>query len=191
MTASVVSSVPIHSVTVSAPIDSMRRYSSAMFTDAHDHRDGRRRRRGPSRPDVARVVGEPDVAGGDLERAAQDELPDEQERHQPARSVGPEPFAQVLVRPARPRHRRAELAPDQPVGRRRSPAPPTQPASACGPPSPVISSGMVMNGPTPIMFDMFSAVAGSRREAALEGGGGIGSARQKCRMHNAQCTMQI
>ena len=36
-----------------------------------------------------------------------------------------------------------------------------QPASACGPPRPVISSGMVMNGPMPIMFDMFSAVAGS------------------------------
>jgi hypothetical protein len=35
----------------------------------------------------------------------------------------------------------------------------SQPTSACGPPSADIRSGMVMNGPTPIMFDMFKAVA--------------------------------
>src|ERR1051325_3939261 len=37
----------------------------------------------------------------------------------------------------------------------------SQPSIACGPCMAAISAGMVMNGPTPIMFDMFSAVASS------------------------------
>ena len=47
-----------------------------------------------------------------------------------------------------------------------------------------------MNGPTPIMFDMFSAVAWQQAEAALEGGWGHGGQcvreMQQCTMHNAQ-----
>src|ERR1035441_1320508 len=37
-----------------------------------------------------------------------------------------------------------------------------QPSMACGPPIAAISTGMVMKGPTPIIVDMFRAVAWSR-----------------------------
>ena len=51
----------------------------------------------------------------------------------------------------------------------------THPSIACGPPMAVKSSGMVRNGPTPIMFDMFSAVAESRpnRRSNCEGAAGV------------------
>ncbi len=45
-----------------------------------------------------------------------------------------------------------------------------QPTSACGPPSADMSSGIVMNGPTPIMFDMFSAVACKRPKRRTRSG---------------------
>ena len=48
------------------------------------HGNADRCRRRHVSPDVPDVVRESDVAGGDLERAAENELPDEQERHQAA-----------------------------------------------------------------------------------------------------------
>ena len=58
--------------------------------DEHDHP-----RSGQSRPQILGVLGEADVAGRDLEWSAQDELPDEQESHQPAESRRSERVAQV------------------------------------------------------------------------------------------------
>ena len=75
--------------------------------------DGARARK--VRQDVPRVVGKADVAGGDFERAAQDELPDEQERHQAAEPFRPEAFAQVAIGAARSRQHGAELGPDHAV----------------------------------------------------------------------------
>ena len=69
-------------------------------------------------PDIPRVAGEPDVAGRDFERAAQDELPDEEERHQPAEALAAVGLAEIPVAAARAGHRGAELAPDQAVGDR-------------------------------------------------------------------------
>ena len=66
-------------------------------------------------PDVARVSAEPDVPGGDFQRAAEHELPDEQERHQPPEPLASERLAQIMERAARARHRRAQLAPYHPV----------------------------------------------------------------------------
>ena len=116
ITAAVVSSVPIQRLTVSLPIESMRRYSSAMLTSADDDRDGDGAALRQRRPDVAEVPREADVAGGNLQRPAQDELPDEEERNQATPALPAEALAQVAVRPARPGHRRAQLAPDQAVG---------------------------------------------------------------------------
>ena len=70
------------------------------------------------RPDIPRVAGEPDVARGDFEGAAEDELPDEQERHQPAEALAAVGLAEIHVAAAGTGHRGAELAPDQAVGDR-------------------------------------------------------------------------
>ncbi len=70
------------------------------------------------RPDVARIAGEADVARGNLERPAEDELPDEEERDQSAEALAAIGLAEVHVTAAGARHRRAELAPDQAVGDR-------------------------------------------------------------------------
>ena len=83
---------------------------------AHDGRDQEHARRGRAAPQIGDVLREADVAGGDLERAAQHELPDEQKRHQPAERLRAERLAQIAERPARSRHRRAELAPHHAVG---------------------------------------------------------------------------
>ena len=83
--------------------------------DPHRHRDGDDRRPRHVRPEVARVLGKADVARGNLQRTRQDELPDEQERHQAPHLLASEALAQVLVGAARARHRRAEFTPDQAV----------------------------------------------------------------------------
>ena len=70
------------------------------------------------RPDIARIAREPDVAGGNLERPAQDELPDEQERDHAAEALAAVRLAEVPVAATGGRHRRAELAPDHAVGDR-------------------------------------------------------------------------
>src|SRR5262245_18826157 len=46
-------------------------------------------------PDVIEILREADISRGDLERSADDELPDEQEGHQSSESLAPETFAQV------------------------------------------------------------------------------------------------
>ena len=51
-------------------------------------------------PDVPRVLGESDVPRGDLQRATEDELPNEEERHQPAEPRAPERLTQVVERSA-------------------------------------------------------------------------------------------
>src|SRR3954462_3006896 len=53
-----------------------------------------------SRPDVARVLGETDVARRDLERSAQHELPDEEKPHESAEALSPECLAQIVERSA-------------------------------------------------------------------------------------------
>ena len=108
-------SVPTQSDTVIFAIDVMRRYSSTMLrmpTTAVTSETGPRRQ---ARPDVAEVLREADVARRDLERPAEDELPDEQERHQASERLAAEGLAQIDERSARSRHRRAELAPDHAV----------------------------------------------------------------------------
>ena len=70
---------------------------------------------GEARPEVAHVLREPDIPGRDLERTAQDELPDEEKSHQPPVGFAAEGFAQVAERSARRRHRGAELAPHQAI----------------------------------------------------------------------------
>ena len=68
------------------------------------------------RPDIPRVAREPDVARSDFERPAEDELPDEEKRDQPAEALASVGLAKVDVAAAGTRHRGAELAPDQAVG---------------------------------------------------------------------------
>ena len=92
---------------------------------ADNRRHHERALTGQAGEDVARVVGEADVPRRNFERSAQDELPDEEKRHQ-LTGASPEPIAQVPIRAARPRHHRAKLAPHQAVGdddnQRREPA---------------------------------------------------------------------
>ena len=66
-------------------------------------------------PDVAEILRKPDVAGRDLERPAQDELPDEEKSQQPSVRLAAIGLAEIAERPARRRHGRAELAPHHPV----------------------------------------------------------------------------
>ena len=83
MTASTVTSVPIQSETVifaielNAPIEERDVDEPTTVTSAITPG------RVESLPDVARSTGEADVAGRDLQRPAEHELPDEQEAHQP------------------------------------------------------------------------------------------------------------
>ena len=86
--------------------------------DVEDADTGRDEEQGPPRqalPDVTEVLREADVPRRDFERAAQDELPDEEERHEPAVRLAAEGLAQVDERSARARHGGAELAPDHAV----------------------------------------------------------------------------
>ena len=59
--------------------------------------------------------GDGDEARADFQRAADEELPDEQERHQPAPAAPAVGFEQVEVRSAGAGEHRAEFAPDQAV----------------------------------------------------------------------------
>src|SRR5450759_4383900 len=52
----------------------------------------------------------------------------------------------------------------------------TQPSMACGPPIAAISTGMVMKGPTPIIVDMFRAVAWSRPKRRGSAAGALAAA---------------
>src|SRR5437867_4488715 len=61
------------------------------------------------------VLLHPDKSRADFHRATQDELPNEQEGHQPSPFLASEPFAQINIRPARTGHRGAELAPDHSI----------------------------------------------------------------------------
>ena len=82
---------------------------------------------GEARPQIACVLPEADEPGGDLERSAQHERPDEQERHEPppaGRSVG---LAEEAVAAARAGQGRAQLAPHLPVAQHdEGPHPPAQ-----------------------------------------------------------------
>src|SRR5262249_49367841 len=67
--------------------------------DGHgvDFDPSERRRELRRLPDVIKVLREPDVTRSDLQRPADDELPDEEESHQPPEGFAPEAFAQVDV----------------------------------------------------------------------------------------------
>ena len=170
---------------VDAPVQ-QRDVDQPHHRNERDHAGARQ-----SLPDVARVLGEADVPGGDLQRPTEHELPDEQERHQPPEPLAPERLAQVVERSARPRHRRAQLAPHHAVADHDDERDDPARAWPAGPPSADMSSGIVMNGPTPIMFVMLSAVAGRRlkrrevfRNSRPRGGGigkeGIYNGMKKC-----------
>src|SRR2546430_14258325 len=80
--------------------------------DRHDQH--RLARRNPL-PEVAKVLREADVAGRDLEGAAEHELPDEEKAHQPAHALRAIAPAQIPERSAGSRQRRPELAPHHTV----------------------------------------------------------------------------
>src|SRR5229473_5138793 len=67
------------------------------------------------RQKVAAVLDETDEARGDFERAAENELPDEQKRHQTPKGFPPKRFAQIKIAAAGAGHRRAQFAPDHAV----------------------------------------------------------------------------
>ena len=66
-------------------------------------------------PEIAHVLREADVTGRDLERPAEDELPDEEKGQQCAQARVPECFAKIEVGSAGAGHRRRQFAPDQAV----------------------------------------------------------------------------
>src|SRR3954454_9989608 len=129
MTTPRLTSDTIHSTVPIAPIDSIRSQgaNSAAPPDPpreckqHDADDRQRDRvdlepRHP-RSEVAEVLHEPDDAGGHDQRDRGHRGADEEERDGPSAAVL-ERLAQVEIGPARARHRRAELGPDEPVGQR-------------------------------------------------------------------------
>src|ERR1700737_3849496 len=81
ITATLVISVPIHSVTVSLPMAPIVRAKSAML----------------GAPEVPGALGEADGGRRDLQRPAEDELPDEQEGGQAPPALAPVALAQVHV----------------------------------------------------------------------------------------------
>src|SRR4029079_4056243 len=107
ITAAVVSRVPAHRAPGRGRHEPHARERGATVADGaveerHVQHAHRRRHQGEVEvgergPEVPEVLGEPDVAGGDLQRAAEDELPDEQEGGQPAPSLAPVALAQVDV----------------------------------------------------------------------------------------------
>jgi hypothetical protein len=64
------------------------------------------------RPNVFDVLRESDIAGRNLERSAQNELPDKKERHQSAEREPPESFTEINVSASRSRHSRPEFTPN-------------------------------------------------------------------------------
>jgi hypothetical protein len=85
----------------------------------HVHEAHRRREQGtpraPGPPEIARVASEADVARRDLQGPAQDELPDEEEGHEPSPGARAVALAQVEVASPRTGQGRPQLAPDHPV----------------------------------------------------------------------------
>ena len=75
-----------------------------------------RARRGHSRPQVVEVLGHADVAGGDLHGTADDELPDEQERHETPPGPGTKALAEPSIGAAGSGQGGAEFTPDQGIG---------------------------------------------------------------------------
>jgi hypothetical protein len=63
-------------------------------------------------------LGEADEAGGDFKRTAEDELPDEQEGHQPSEPRAAKGFAQIDEGAARSGHGGGEFGPDETVADR-------------------------------------------------------------------------
>ena len=70
---------------------------------------------GHSRPQIIQILRKANVARGDFQRTAQDELPDEKKGHQSSKGFPAETVAQINITAARTRHGRAEFAPDQRV----------------------------------------------------------------------------
>ena len=69
----------------------------------------------------------PDRARGDRQRSAERELPDKKKRYRPPQFLRPVNLFQVSIRPARPRHRRAQFRPHQAIAsRQHRPQDPTQ-----------------------------------------------------------------
>jgi len=79
--------------------------------DVHHAPLGRRH----AAPEIADILRKTDVPGGNLQRAAENELPDEQERQDAAQPGFAKRFAQVEVCAPRPRQRGGQFAPHQPV----------------------------------------------------------------------------
>ena len=117
-------------------------------------------------PEVSRIVRQPDAAGGNRQRRAERELPDEEKRQQPPQRLRARRF---LSGSDTSRRRRAWPRPTRPtpVRRRvRTPRRQSSPAWPAGRRPQLMISGMVMNGPTPIMSIMFSVVALRQADAA-------------------------
>ena len=88
--------------------------------NAQTHDDGRAGRRKPvfggdSGPQVVEILRKPDVTRGDFQRAAQYELPDEQECHHSPEGFPAKTVTQIDITSAGSGHRRAQLAPNQRV----------------------------------------------------------------------------
>src|SRR6266850_6006892 len=93
-------------------------YAAIQQCDVHEPDRGdhqHRLRRRDALPDVAEVLRETDISGRDFERAAQDELPDEEKPHQPAHRCGAVAVPQIAERAARSRQSGPELAPHHAV----------------------------------------------------------------------------
>ena len=111
------------------------------------------------RQGVGQVIAAADVARGQFQRAADQELPDEQKSDQPAATdSGRRSRAESdTFRRCRAARRPVRSTP----ARRKAPERPPRSSRpcACGPPIVPMNSGIVMNGPTPTMLATLSDVA--------------------------------
>src|SRR2546425_13053273 len=96
-----------------------RGYSPIQHHDVEDSHGGGHKERlrwSNSLPNVAGIFRKTDVTRCDLQRSAEDELPDEKKCYQAAIAFPAKTFAQVDVASSRSRHGGAQLAPDHSVG---------------------------------------------------------------------------
>src|SRR3954470_6082396 len=71
-------------------------------TDADLNQVGLERRH--FRPEIANMLGKTDISGGDFQRGAKQELPDEQKNHEPPKTSGTESVPKIGIAAARSRH---------------------------------------------------------------------------------------
>ena len=71
-------------------------------------------------PKVFQIRGKSDEARGDFQGAGEQELPDEEEGHQPAPSLAAKSIAQEMIAAAGSGHGRAKFTPHQSIGQRQN-----------------------------------------------------------------------